>query len=181
VLVTHGNILLDGRPATADVPEAVFTAQLRNADGSTSRLTMRPLPTSKLPVARADTEDRDTIAYATLGVVRPLYEEYLVLGTPCSDPELPEQGAFADKREDVNNRLSFELLWGSPVVTFAVAMAATSRAGLIGAGVGVTIALSPDRRARPTPAISATCSSTRHEVEAIFSAAPIATANRMLG
>ncbi|MCC6551601.1 MAG: hypothetical protein IT372_01095 [Polyangiaceae bacterium] len=145
VLVTHGDILLEARPRTADVPEGVLTAQLRNADGSTSRLTLRPLPTSKVPEARADTEDRDTIAYATLGVVRPLYEDYLVLGFHAMLPirSFQEQKAFfADEREQYfHNRLGFELLGDRlSLTTFAVAMGSRVASWLsIGAGVDINI------------------------------------------
>ena len=145
VLVTRGDILLNARPAGVDVPESVYNAQIGSADGSTSRLVLRPLPTSKLPAARADTEARDTIAYATLGVVRPLYEDYLVLGFYALLPirSFQEQKAFfSDEREQYfSNRLGYELLGDRlSLTTFAVAMGSRIASFLsIGAGVDVTI------------------------------------------
>ena len=47
VLVTHGDITLAPRPPGVDVPESVYDGQIRNPDGSTSRLTHRPMPGSK--------------------------------------------------------------------------------------------------------------------------------------
>src|SRR5262249_30330093 len=47
-LVNHESIRLDARPAGVDVPSSVYRARIGGADGTTSRLRLRPLPTSDL-------------------------------------------------------------------------------------------------------------------------------------
>jgi long-chain fatty acid transport protein len=145
LLVTHGDITLAGRPAGADVPDSVYDGQIRNPDGSTSRLAMRPLPASRLPSPRADTRARDEVTYATLGVVRPLYEDYLVLGFFALLPikSFQEQKAFfVDERAQYfSNRLEFEMLGDRLSLTsFSVALGGRITRWLsVGAGVDVSI------------------------------------------
>ena len=114
VLVTHESVLLAPRPAGVDVPQEVYSAQLRNADGTTSRLVNRPLATADLPVRHGNTDETEPTAYVSLGVVRPLLDDKLVLGfygvLPL-DAFQQQQGFFADEREQFfQNRLRFELL-----------------------------------------------------------------------
>lgn len=145
LLFTHGDIDLAARPAGSDVPEGIYNGQLRNPDGSTRRLELLPLPTSRIPAQRADTRERDSVAYATIGVVRRLYEDYLVLGFYALLPikSFQEQkGFFADEREQYfQNQLRFEMLGDRlSLTTFAVAMASRVAPWLsIGGGVDVTI------------------------------------------
>ena len=145
LLFTHGDISLGERPAGSDVPESIYSAQLRDPDGTTRRLELRPMPTANLRVPRADTQERDAIAYATIGVVRRLYEEYLVLGFYALLPirSFQEQKAFfADEREQYfENQLRYELLGDRMVLTtFAVALASRVTPWLsVGGGVDVTI------------------------------------------
>ncbi|AUX31375.1 hypothetical protein SOCE836_035040 [Sorangium cellulosum] len=145
VLVTHGDITLAPRPPGVDVPESVYDGQIRNPDGSTSRLTHRPMPASKLPSPREDTRERDAITYATLGLVRPLYEDRLVLGFYALLPirSFQEQRPFFpdERAQYFSNRLEFELLGDRLSLTsLAVSMAGRITRWLsVGAGVDVTI------------------------------------------
>lgn len=145
VLVTHGDITLADRPPGVDVPESIYNGQLRNPDGSTSRLEHRPLPASKLPSPRKGARTRDVFTYATLGVVRPLYQDALVLGFYALLPirSFQEQRAFfPDEREQFfSNRLDFELL-GDRLSLTSLAVSVGSRITRwlsIGAGVDITI------------------------------------------
>lgn len=145
LLINHGDILLGDRPAGSDVPESVYDAQIREADGTTHRLEHRPLPTGALPSARADTLDRDAVAYAAVGVVRPLYRDNLVLGFYALLPirSFQEQkGFFTDEREQYfSNRLHFELLGDRlSLTTLAVAFGGRVARWLsVGVGADVTI------------------------------------------
>jgi long-chain fatty acid transport protein len=148
VLVTHGDITLAPRPPGVDVPESVYDGQIRNPDGSTSRLTHRPMPGSKLATPRADTRDREIVPYATLGLVRPLYQDRLVLGFYALLPlrSFQEQQAFFpdERAQYFSNRLEFEMLGDRLSVTsLAVSMAGRITRWLsVGAGVDVTIGTS---------------------------------------
>lgn len=143
VLITHGDILLNKRPAGLDVSEAVYNAQLKNQDGTTSRLVLRPLPTDAILNSRADTSEDDAVPYATLGLVKPLYKDYVVLGLYAMLPvrSFQEQNTFySDEREQYfSNQLHFELLGDRlllPTMTAALGSRITSWLSI---GVGATL------------------------------------------
>ncbi|AKT42737.1 hypothetical protein [Chondromyces crocatus] len=145
LLITRGDITLGDRPPGSDVPNSIYDAQLRNPDGTTRRLDFRPMPTSNLLNQRAGTQDRDALAYASIGVVRRLYKQYLVLGFYALLPirSFQEQrNFFVDERAQYfGNQLQFELLGDRMVnTTFAVALASRITSWLsIGVGADVTI------------------------------------------
>jgi long-chain fatty acid transport protein len=144
-LASHESIRLAARPAGVDVPTSVYNAQLRNPDGTTSRLELRPIATSELPAARGDTDETEGTTYVSLGVVRPLFGDKLVLGFYGVLPLtiFQRQAAFfPDEREQYfQNRLRFELL-GDRLAqsSFAVALASRVASWIsLGAGIDVTI------------------------------------------
>lgn len=145
VLCSHEAVSLAPRPAGVDVPPEVYNAQLRNPDGTTTRLVNRPLATADIPVSRGNTDETEATGYVSLGVVRQLLDDKLVLGfygvLPLTTFQR-QQGFFADEREQFfQNRLRFELL-GDRLVqsSFAVALASRPVSWLsLGAGVDITI------------------------------------------
>jgi hypothetical protein len=144
VLASHESVLLAPRPPGVDVPAAVYNAQLRNPDGTTTRLVNRPLATADIPVSRADTDETEARGYLSLGLVRPLLDDKLVLGfygvLPLTTFQA-QQAFFADEREQFfGNRLRFELL-GDRLVQSSFALALASRPARwlsLGAGVDIT-------------------------------------------
>ncbi|EYF00901.1 hypothetical protein [Chondromyces apiculatus] len=148
LLFTRGDINLGERPAGSDVPESIYDAQIRNSDGSTRRLDYRPMPTANLLNQRANTQDRDALAYASIGVIRRLYKQYLVLGFYALLPirSFQEQRAFfVDERAQYfGNQLQFELMGDRMVnTTFALALASRITPWLsVGVGADVTIGTS---------------------------------------
>ncbi len=144
-LVTRGDIHLDPRPDNVDVPVSIYDARLRNPDGSSSRLELRPFPTTEIPEPREDTLVRSTSSYATLGVAFPLLNEKLVFGfyglLPIRNVQR-QSSFFSDEREQYfDNRLEFELLGDRfEISSFAIALGSqVTRWLALGAGVDLTI------------------------------------------
>lgn len=145
VLASHESVHLLPRPSGVDVPKAVYGAQLRNPDGSTSRLVDRPLATADLPAARADTDETEPAGYVSLGYVRPIFGKALVFGFYGVLPLTTFQrqhAFFADEREQFfSDRLRFELL-GDRLVQSSFAVALGSRPVpwmSLGLGIDITI------------------------------------------
>jgi long-chain fatty acid transport protein len=144
-LYTRGDIRLDPRPPGSDVPPSIYRAEMRRPDGSPERLALKPLPTSALPEARANTVLRETTSYLLLGLVRPLFGDLLTLGVLGSLPTkglLAQQGYFVDEREQYfSNQLHFELLGDrSELTSFSVALGMRPLQWLaVGAGLNVAL------------------------------------------
>jgi long-chain fatty acid transport protein len=142
VLVTHADIELLERPASVDVPDAVYLARPPESDGAPA---LRPLPTEDLPEPRVDTAVRDVSSYATIGVTHPLVAEALVFGFYGMLPIQSfhrQRSFFPDEREQYfSNQLHFELLGDrAELASFAVALGGQAFEWLgVGAGVDVTI------------------------------------------
>ncbi len=150
VLHTHGDIHLAPRPTGVDVAESVYDAELRNADGSSSRLELRPLATTDLPRARRDTHLRDTASYALVGMARPLFDGRVTFGLLAILPTrgvLSQDGFFSDEREQFfSNQLDFEMLGDrSSVTSFALALGGDLTSWLA-VGAGANLALSTTTR-----------------------------------
>ena len=150
VLHTHGDISLDPRPAGADVAASVYDAEVRNLDGSTSRLELRPLATADLPNPRRGTRVRETASYALVGITRPLFEDAISFGLFAILPTrgvLSQDGFFADEREQFfSNQLHFEMLGDrNGVTSFALALGGRLWPW-ISLGVGANLALSTTTR-----------------------------------
>lgn len=145
VLITHTSIELLPRPAGVDVPQSIYNAQLGGPGGSSTRLTLRPLPTSELVNPRENTLVRGTTSYAALGVVRPLFGDRLVFGFYTLLPLnsfLEQQGFFSDERSQYfTDKLHYELLGDrKTMTTFAVAIGSRLNDWLaIGGGADISI------------------------------------------
>lgn len=142
-LASHESVKLAARPAGVDVPKAIYDARVLNPDGTTARLTLRPLPTAEMPEARGDTDETDTLPYLSIGVVRPLAKQALVFGFYAVLPvtSFQKQSAFfVDEREQYfNNRLRFELL-GDRLPQTSLALALGSRpAEWVSLGIGADL------------------------------------------
>lgn len=150
LLITHTSIDLQPRPAGVDVPDSIYDAQLAGPGGTTQRLALRPLPTSKLVNPRRNTLVRDTTGYAALGVVRPLFGDRLVFGFYTLLPLhsfLEQHGFFSDERSQYfTNQLHYELLGDrKTMTTFAVAFGSRLTDWLsVGGGADITIGTRTD-------------------------------------
>ena len=150
LLHVHGNIRLDPRPDGVDVPPSLYDAEIRNPNGSVSRLNLRPLATEDLPNARQSTLTRDTSSYALVGIARPLFQDAVTFGLFAILPTrgvLSQHGFFADEREQFfSNRLDFEMLGDrTSLSSFALAIGGRPWRWL-GIGVGANLALSTTTR-----------------------------------
>lgn len=134
-LAIQGDIRLKPRPSWADVPDTVYYTQ---APG-------RPLATRDLAQARGDTDAGTSLAYAAIGLVRPLAGKSLVFGFHAFLPVrgfIDQKGFFADEREQYfSNRLHFELL-GDRLGVSSIAFALGSQLDdwlSVGGGIDVAI------------------------------------------
>ncbi|MFZ4736109.1 MAG: hypothetical protein ACOYM9_09200 [Bradymonadia bacterium] len=108
-LQTDLSITRDTRPSGYDVPEDVFDARLRTADG-TARLELRPLPTSQL--ARPSGGESKGRRYLVTGLTRQVLDDRLSFGLVAAVPLeffQVQSPFYADEREQTfSNALHFE-------------------------------------------------------------------------
>ena len=108
------DISLAERPAGVDIGSSIYDARLLNPDGTTSRLSYRPLATADLVRARGSAQSDAQGLYLGLGTVVQLVERRLALGLQATMPAgdfQAQQSFFADEREQFfSNSLHFELL-----------------------------------------------------------------------
>lgn len=113
VLGNWSRIRLSQRPASVDVPDSVYEADLvRTHSGN---MQFWPQPTSQLLNQRSDTRTNELTTYAALGMVRPLVNDSrLVFGFYALIPAtgfLHQDSFFSDEREQYfSNQLHSELL-----------------------------------------------------------------------
>lgn len=134
---------LASRPDGVDVPASIYDLRELLADGTTRRLEPRPLPTDALRAPRADTRERDTLGYLSLGFVQPLVPERLTFALSALIPTAGLQSQrpfYADEREQYfDNRLHFER-YGDRLRTQSFAFALGGRpVDWLSLGAGVTL------------------------------------------
>jgi long-chain fatty acid transport protein len=131
----QGRVRLKTRPYGIDVPSSIYTTDAP----------LRPLATADLPYPRSDTEQGNNVAYAAVGIVRPLIGNALVFGLHTLLPIrsfLDQKGFFVDEREQYfTNQLHFELLGDRlNVSSFSFALGSRLSPWLsIGAGVDLSL------------------------------------------
>lgn len=140
VLSPHLTVNRDARPKGYDVPESVYDARLPAADGGTTRLDDRPLPTGRLP--RPERRPDETTVYAVGGSVFRPHDRiglgfHLVLpgsGFQAQDPH------FIDEREQFSsNALHFER-YGDRLSGVAIGLGAGFRlVDTLALGFGATL------------------------------------------
>ncbi len=109
------SIQLGVRPAGIDIPESITRARRLNPDGTTSRLDIRPLPTSHLRAARGSHDSSGALSFIEFGTVVPIGAKRMFsLGFYALIPAGEFQGQrpfYVDEREQYfSNSLHFELL-----------------------------------------------------------------------
>lgn len=108
-------IRLGDRPAGIDIPDSITRARRLHPDGTTSRLDIRPLPTSQLRTTRGSHDASGALSFLEFGTVVPLGSERMfTLGFYAIIPAGEFQGQrpfYVDEREQYfSNSLHFELL-----------------------------------------------------------------------
>jgi long-chain fatty acid transport protein len=138
----QGRIRLKERPAGVDVPGSIYSTMTPGVSPDE----LQPLPTSELPNPRSDTNDDQSVTYASLGMVRPLAGKSLVFGFYAVLPVrafVDQKGFFPDEREQYfSNQLHFELL-GDRLDATSISFAAGSQLAdwiSLGAGIDISIA-----------------------------------------
>ncbi|MCA9538316.1 MAG: hypothetical protein KC620_05480 [Myxococcales bacterium] len=105
---------LFARPEGYDVPEDVYRARQRTDEGTTARLTDRPLPTGRLRNPRGSDDPDAFNQFVVFGTTLPLWADRLTLGFVAVLPVgvFQRQAPFySDAREQAfSNSLHFELL-----------------------------------------------------------------------
>jgi long-chain fatty acid transport protein len=140
-LATQGSIHLKERPPGVDVPENIYNTMIPDARPGD----LRPMPTSKLPNPRSDTDADQNVVYAAIGMVRPLAGKSLVFGFYAFLPVrafLDQKGFFPDEREQYfSNQLHYELLGDRLAVSSITFAAGSQLADWISVGVGVDVSI----------------------------------------
>ncbi|TNF33521.1 MAG: hypothetical protein EP329_08235 [Deltaproteobacteria bacterium] len=139
------SITLAPRPAGVDVPDTLYDLRELLPDGTTRRLTARPLPTSALASARADTHEGGTHAYLELGLVQPLLDGRLAFALAAllpTDALQRQSPFFVDEREQYfSNRLHFTF-GGDRLTSQALTFALAGRPlPWLSLGAGVTLGM----------------------------------------
>ena len=135
------------RPPGSDVSSAIYNAWTVAEDGTTSPLKQRPLPTTELAPRQMRINGGGAVrGYATLGLVKPLIDDRLVLGFHLSlpmDALQRTEAHYSDEREQFfTNRLHFELM-GDRLSSMSLAVALGSAfTDWFSLGVGFTMGLS---------------------------------------
>ena len=134
-LATQSRIRLKARPDGVDVPSTIYSTDAP----------LRPLATGDLPNARSNTEAEDNVIYATIGMVRPLIDKYLIFGFYALLPVrafLDQNSFFADEREQYfSNQLHAELL-GDRLNVSSITFALGSQfADWVSFGIGIDVAI----------------------------------------
>lgn len=144
VVREHLTIDLNQRPPGADIDESVYDARAVNADGSTRRLSLRPIPTEQLRARRGADDDSNTRGYLTMGMNLHPWKDHVAVGVHVVLPLRTFQtqhAFFPDEREQYfSNSLHYEL-YGERFETNAISMAAAARlSDHIAIGIGAALA-----------------------------------------
>lgn len=135
------SVRLHDRPAGIDVTNAIYDARQRNPDGTTSRLTLRPLPTDALPAARGSASLNHDRFFMSIGLNRRFFDHRLAVGFSAILPMQrfqTQRPFYADEREQYfSNSLQFERIGDrTEANAFAFALAGRPLQWLsIGAGL----------------------------------------------
>ena len=145
-LAMQGKIRLKDRPPGVDVPDNVTSTMIPGAGPND----LRPLPTSKLPNPRSDTDADENVVYAAIGMVRPLAGRSLVFGFYAFLPVrafLDQKGCFPDEREQYfSNQLHFELLGDRLDVSSITFALGSQLADWISVGAGIDVSIYTETR-----------------------------------
>ncbi|MFW5739433.1 MAG: hypothetical protein ACOC1F_03605, partial [Myxococcota bacterium] len=142
-VVQQLQIDLAPRPSGVDVDPAIYDARVPNPDGTTSRLPIRPLPTSQLREPRGSADPDHSSVFLIGGMVVDAIPDTLAFGLYALVPARTFQtqtSTFADEREQYfSNSLHFER-YGEDFDTNVVAMAIGLRPmNGVSVGLGLTM------------------------------------------
>ncbi len=131
------------RPAGVDISAAIYDARLKLADGTTQRLTYRPMATNDIRRQRGDFDPDKLSGYLSIGAVQHFIPGRLALGLHATLPvaEFQAQSSFfPDQREQFfSNSLHFELLGDRTRVNIISLALAGQPFHWLGIGAGVTM------------------------------------------
>jgi long-chain fatty acid transport protein len=143
LVIQNLDIRLQPRPRGVDVEESIYDARVPNPDGTTSRLPIRPLPTSALRNTRGSADPDHASLFLIGGVVVEPIPDTLAVGVLAVVPTHAFQtqtAAFVDEREQYfSNSLRFERFgenYDTNVVTFALGVRPIDWASV---GLGLTM------------------------------------------
>ncbi len=132
------------RPQGIDIADGIYNARVKTAEGSSQRLTQRPLPTKAIRTQRGSSDPDESNHFLLVGVVKTALENRLALGVYALLPlgALQSQRPFfADEREQYfSNSLHFEL-YGDRMHTNVIALAIAFRPwrwASLGVGMSIT-------------------------------------------